>query len=198
FGVANTWYFRQVGDISTDRSDYYFRAVDVEFTPRPLYRALARLGNELRYARPGIHSDLDASIRPIGTWTIIRDPDALNGELISGETGNRLSVSFEGNHVTGLLAPDQKATTITVSNEAGDNREILIAAGERRIEFGEWSADQAVQKRTVEIEVTGDAPLLLDGIEVQEHRSSRTLIVGSVLFALSAGILLVFRRGASA
>src|SRR5213075_2783997 len=34
FGVANIWYFRQVGNIAPERADYYFRMVDVEFAPR--------------------------------------------------------------------------------------------------------------------------------------------------------------------
>lgn len=44
-GVFCTWYFRQVGDIPPSRSEYYFRLVDPDFTPRPVYhsvRAAAR------------------------------------------------------------------------------------------------------------------------------------------------------------
>lgn len=39
-GVFNIWYFRQVGNIPTERADYYFRMVDVDFTPRLLYEAV--------------------------------------------------------------------------------------------------------------------------------------------------------------
>ena len=39
-GVFCTWYFRQVGDISPSRSEYYFRLVDPDFTPRPVYHAV--------------------------------------------------------------------------------------------------------------------------------------------------------------
>lgn len=41
-GVFCTWYFRQVGDIPPSRSDYYFRLVDPDFTPRPIYQAIKR------------------------------------------------------------------------------------------------------------------------------------------------------------
>jgi hypothetical protein len=39
-GVFCTWYFRQVGDIPPTRSEYYFRLVDPDFTPRPVYNAV--------------------------------------------------------------------------------------------------------------------------------------------------------------
>ncbi|HEU5316738.1 MAG TPA: cellulase family glycosylhydrolase [Chloroflexota bacterium] len=39
-GVFCTWYFRQVGDIPPARSEYYFRLVDPDFTPRPVYNAI--------------------------------------------------------------------------------------------------------------------------------------------------------------
>ena len=39
-GPLCIWYFRQVGNISPERADYYFRMVDPDFTPRPLYNAI--------------------------------------------------------------------------------------------------------------------------------------------------------------
>jgi hypothetical protein len=39
-GVFCTWYFRQVGDIPPAKAEYYFRLVDPDFTPRPVYNAI--------------------------------------------------------------------------------------------------------------------------------------------------------------
>lgn len=39
-GVFCTWYLRQVGDIPPTKSEYYFRLVDPDFTPRPIYAAI--------------------------------------------------------------------------------------------------------------------------------------------------------------
>jgi hypothetical protein len=39
-GVFCTWYFRQVGDIPSEKAEYYFRLVDPDFTPRPVYNAI--------------------------------------------------------------------------------------------------------------------------------------------------------------
>jgi hypothetical protein len=39
-GVFCTWYFRQVGDIPPTKAEYYFRLVDPDFTPRPVFNAI--------------------------------------------------------------------------------------------------------------------------------------------------------------
>ena len=47
-GVICMWYFRQVGDIPRERSDYFFRIVNVDFSPTPLYLALKDEAKRLR------------------------------------------------------------------------------------------------------------------------------------------------------
>ena len=42
-GVFFVWYFRQVGDIPPQEAAYYFRMVDVDFTPRRVYYAVQDL-----------------------------------------------------------------------------------------------------------------------------------------------------------
>ena len=195
FGVANTWYFRQVGDIGAESSDYYFRAVDVEFTPRPLYRALHDLGDSLRYAPPGVHNDLAASIRPVGTWSIIRSPNAIQGEYISGATGTVLTIGVEANRVVALLAEGQPATAVVVTEEGGSSHEVAIEDGQREVTLATWPVDQAPRKRSISLEVTGPEALLLDGIEAREHRSHRTLIASGALLVVTLACFAVIRRG---
>jgi hypothetical protein len=45
-GVFFVWYFRQVGDVSPEDSEYYFRLVDPDFTPRPVYRAIQKAATQ--------------------------------------------------------------------------------------------------------------------------------------------------------
>jgi hypothetical protein len=42
-GVFHIWYFRQVGDIQPQDAAYYFRMVDVDFSPRRVYHAVQKL-----------------------------------------------------------------------------------------------------------------------------------------------------------
>ena len=39
-GVVAIWYFRQVGDITPDKAEYYFQMVDPEFVPQPVHDAV--------------------------------------------------------------------------------------------------------------------------------------------------------------
>lgn len=45
-GVFCTWYFRQVGDVAPAKSEYYFRLVDPDFTPRPVYNAIKQAATQ--------------------------------------------------------------------------------------------------------------------------------------------------------
>ena len=47
-GSIMIWYFRQVGDISPAQSEYYFRMVEPDFAPRPVYFAVKRAATARR------------------------------------------------------------------------------------------------------------------------------------------------------
>jgi hypothetical protein len=40
-GVINYWYFKKADESEKNQSQYYFRLVDPDFTPRPIYNAIA-------------------------------------------------------------------------------------------------------------------------------------------------------------
>jgi hypothetical protein len=39
-GVAFTWFFKRATDAEKDQAMYYFRLVDPDFTPMPVYEAI--------------------------------------------------------------------------------------------------------------------------------------------------------------
>ena len=41
-GVVFIWYFRQVGDIPKDRSDYFFQMITPDFEPKPIYNTVKK------------------------------------------------------------------------------------------------------------------------------------------------------------
>jgi hypothetical protein len=196
FGVANTWYFRQVGDISISRADYFFRAVDVEFTPRDLYWALQELGGRLTVAGPGAYNDLAAAVRPYGTWSIVRDRSASAGEYIKGEPDNQLTISFEGNRLTAVLAHGQAATTLIVSENGADSIwQISVKQGQTRVVLYDGARDQAASHHTLRITVAGDEALLLDGVDVAYRRSLWFVGVSGLTFLAALLAYALLRRG---
>lgn len=49
-GVISIWYFRQVGDMSPDKAEYYFRMVNPDFTTVPIYDAVK--SDAMKYPGP--------------------------------------------------------------------------------------------------------------------------------------------------
>ncbi|GIW11742.1 MAG: hypothetical protein KatS3mg061_2799 [Dehalococcoidia bacterium] len=100
-GVIVLWYFRQVGDISpAERADYYFRVVDVDFTPRLVYHRLKQFAASLHVAPPGLHQETSAAVEVRGQWRYRRAPDAQGGGyLATTHPGDSVSFSFQGGEI---------------------------------------------------------------------------------------------------
>ena len=62
-GVFNIWYFRQTGQQYTpDDAAYYFRMVDVDFTPRRVYDAVQDATDALFVAPPGHFEETNPAV----------------------------------------------------------------------------------------------------------------------------------------
>jgi len=96
-GVFNIWYFRQVGDIPPDRADYYFRMVDVDFTPRLVYQRLKEVATFPQVAQPGLHQETNIAVNFSGNWQALLNPRASAGSMLfTRQPGARMSVKFWG------------------------------------------------------------------------------------------------------
>ncbi len=95
-GVFMVWYFRQVGNISPESSEYYFRLVDPDFTPRLVYFAVQDA------ARPpvpglGLYEETYSAVKRQGGWRNVIDDEALAGAYIASDIpGDSVTFSFNG------------------------------------------------------------------------------------------------------
>jgi len=106
--VIMVWYFRQVGNITPDQADYYFRMVDPDFTPRPLYWAIQEAATNQPAPGPGVYQETHAAVEREGDWSTVVDVQALgDGLLVSAQAGDRLTLRFVG---TGLDLYIRRAT----------------------------------------------------------------------------------------
>jgi hypothetical protein len=106
-GVVCLWYFRQVGDIPPDRSDYYFRLVDVDFTPRLLYQRLKQATADLGIAGLGYFEETNPAVATAGSWRSFIEPQASGGSyLVSGVPGSTLAFTFRGNILEAVVPQD--------------------------------------------------------------------------------------------
>ena len=104
-GVFAIWYFRQTGQqYSTDDAAYYFRMVDIDFTPRRVYDAVQDATASLFVAPPGHFEETNPAIASDPTWYSVVAQQASGGRLMESDTpGATLTFSFRG-HSVDLIA----------------------------------------------------------------------------------------------
>ncbi|MBI2303185.1 MAG: cellulase family glycosylhydrolase [Chloroflexi bacterium] len=127
-GVVNIWYFRQVGDITADSSDYYFRLVDTDFTPRFAYYRIAELAQQLRVAPPGLQQETSPAAKKDGLWALQLVKGASGGTvLVSASPGDSLTFTFYGTEVALLYQGDADAgmLEVTVDGSTQEKRGVI-------------------------------------------------------------------------
>jgi hypothetical protein len=96
-GALNVWYFRQVGTITPDRSDYYFRMVDVDFTPRLVYHSIKEMSANQGVASAGYFEETNPAVSSRSGWGLVREFQASGGAYLSATTpAATLSFAFRG------------------------------------------------------------------------------------------------------
>jgi hypothetical protein len=130
-GVFNLWYFRQTGQqYAPDEAAYYFRMVDVDFTPRRVYDAVQDATGSLFAASPGHFEETNPAVAPDTSWVGVIAEEASGQALLEsqvadasltftfrghsadliaqqGPQGGRLLVTLDGRNVSGLPTDDQ-------------------------------------------------------------------------------------------
>ncbi len=121
-GVFNIWYFRQVGNIPSDRSDYYFRVVDVDFTPRLVYHVVKEAAQELLGAvGPGYYQETSPAVILDGQWQAVIEPQASGqAQVVSDVGGTGMTFTFIGENVDLItrLGSDGGRLAVTLDGHA--------------------------------------------------------------------------------
>jgi len=104
-GVFNIWYFRQTGQQYTpDEAAYYFRMVDVDFTPRRVYDAVQDATDALFVASAGHLEETNPAVAADAGWHgVIAAEASGRGLLESSKPGSSLTFTFRG-HAVDLIA----------------------------------------------------------------------------------------------
>jgi hypothetical protein len=130
-GAFNIWYFRQTGQQYTpEEPAYYFRMVDVDFTPRRVYDAVRDATPGLAVAPAGHFEETNPAVSVDAGWREIIAVEASGQSLLENDEANasvtftfrghsvdliarqdpyggRLLVTLDGRSVAGLPSDDQ-------------------------------------------------------------------------------------------
>ncbi len=126
-GVVSVWFFRRPSDAERNQAWYYFRMVEPDFTPLPVYTALRDFAVRVEPTLlPGIHLPDHWGLRYAGAT-----PDGGAGAWSDEEgfrrtsaPGATLSFTFEGASLT--LMPGPAAGVIEVSLDGAPARRVAL------------------------------------------------------------------------
>jgi hypothetical protein len=118
-GVTTIWFFKRASDAERELPFYYFRMVEPDFTPLPIYDSLAAyLNSQEPTLYPGQHQETSWQLTYAGAWTDEIATDAVLGGYRATETsGASVSFAWEGHVLT--LVPGPDAGTLRVTDDVG-------------------------------------------------------------------------------
>ncbi|HVE67499.1 MAG TPA: hypothetical protein VNB64_02845, partial [Solirubrobacteraceae bacterium] len=220
-GVFCIWYFRQAGQIPPERADYYFRMVDVGFTPRPLYNAVKKAAELVGPATPGSYQESNPAVSYQGEWASALTPSASGGiARVTRVVGDSATIAFRGEEIHLVTRKGPDAPTIFVTLDGHETNRLprdrqgrsyadLYSATEQPRALVTIAEGLAHRDHVVRVTVGPPNPaarnpqLLLDGFVVQDNDEpdlAETLWAGAPwalagAFALG-GAFVVWRRRA--
>ena len=115
-GVINVWFFKRATDLEKDQPMYYFRMVEPDFTPLPVYDALGREAHRHPVMYPGYHPEDHWAVEYAGQWRHVTAPgQPLAGYEESRTPGDRAELIFVGTDLDVSLVPAPQAGRLSVS-----------------------------------------------------------------------------------
>jgi hypothetical protein len=130
-GVINVWFFKRASDAERDQAWYYFRLVEPDFTPLPVYHALASYmqSEQARVVYPGVHQESHWALEYKGEWqTTAGTPGELGAARhASPDGGASVSFLFEGSDLWLGTGPEAGGT-VAYTIDDGPEEQVDVAA----------------------------------------------------------------------
>jgi hypothetical protein len=186
------WFFKRAYDTEKDQPFYYFRMVDPDFTPQPIYAAVKNYIAQARVVTPGFRSTSDWAMDWRGAWEIKQDYRAYFGEYKVADAGPSVgsSVSFAWRgtdlDLVALQNPYGGAVRVQIDDQPARDIDLWLTDPEvggrialaRDLDDGDHRATLTVTR----------APVAINGFIVQR---GNTWLVRRVLVVGALGVLVV-------
>lgn len=199
-GVLNYWFFKRATDAETEQAFYYFRMVEPDFAPLPVYAAMHGYANAAPQVYPGYHQQDHWALAYEGNWETVMDAQAVLGSLARSRTpGDRLRFVFVGTDVDLVVHKSPEGGTVRVRIDAGDFHEVglLGQASEHGVRIS-VAEGLAAGPHAVEVENIGLAgtSVDVDGLVVRHTPRNWTglAVLVVVLVAIAAALTWLHRR----
>jgi hypothetical protein len=188
-GVVNAWFFKRATDAERDQAMYYFRLVEPDFTPMPVYQALNDYMHsaEAQVLYPGVYQEDHWALIYDGPWQGYSDPTAELGSYSYAEDSEaRVIFTFAGTDLW-LKAGPKGGGTLSYSLDGEAEETVSFAAGtEVQIARGLPEGQHLITLRAA------PDPLAVDSLTIRKRPAIATwLVIGTVLLAIGLIVVLV-------
>lgn len=196
-GVINAWYFKPASDNGRTDSAYYFRMVEPDFTPLPVYASVRQY---IRSTAPtlyaGVHQHDDWAL----TLTDAQEETPGDAELGTAARTQAARFAADGTDVVVRW----QGSSLAVESAAGDSPVRAIFSG-----GSGWNTTHitpeggsSLSARRLEFTLTGaeDSPFLLDSITVYDDSTRTRLLLaagGAGIGLIALGVWVTSRRRAA-
>ncbi len=180
-GPMSYWFLKRASDREADQPFYYFRMLEPDLEPLPVYDSLSELASQVPVLGLGYRQEDHWALIYDGAWEDVLDRDAvLGGYRRSGAAGDRLSFRFSGTDLSLVFGPARGSVELVVDNtrrtleQAAEVGEVVVAQG---LPYGEHSLEMTVQSGSISI----------DGVIVRRNPGpevTRVAIVGFGIMGL--------------
>jgi hypothetical protein len=104
-GVVNFWFFKPASDADANQAYYYFRMLEPDFTPLPVYEAMKAYANQRPQMYPGTHQEDHWAVTWEGEWLERESDDAMLGGYRLAGQGATARVCVAGDQFQVLSLP---------------------------------------------------------------------------------------------
>jgi hypothetical protein len=158
-GVVNVWFFKRATDTERDQAMYYFRLVEPDFTPLPVYEAVKEHANQTQPLYRGLHQEDHYALGYTGAWEEVASPEASLGRYQRAAVpGARLEFAFAGSSLT--LQPGPGGGEIEVQVDDGPPTRWTLEDGPLRLASDWWGGTHHVALIALSDRVAVDAFLV--------------------------------------
>jgi hypothetical protein len=114
-GVMNYWFLRRPSDAEKGQAWYYFRMLEPDFTPLPVYDTMASMAQQPSRACMGYHQEDHWALQYQGPWQAVRDGCAVLGSYKRGTAGAAVSWTFQGTHLALVLRDAEQIDRLNIT-----------------------------------------------------------------------------------
>jgi hypothetical protein len=128
-GMMAYWFFKRATDSEKDQAFYFFKMLDPDFTPMPVYAAMKQVANRPPVVYPGYFQEDHWAIQAAGQWSLVSDPRAVLGKYrASTQPGDSLSFSFAGTRLDMVFVRGPQGGTAQVTLDDRAPVEVALTA----------------------------------------------------------------------